>query len=74
MEISQNRLWKPPVDRKMSTVDLRKATGIVPNTMARLSRDEDVSMGVLINICTVLNANIGDVMGLIPAVDTMLDE
>lgn len=70
MEISYNKLWKLLVDKKMSKADLRKAAGIAPNTMTRLRRDEEVSMGVLIKICTVLNANIGDIMDLIPATDT----
>lgn len=29
-------------------------------------RDEEVSMAVLVKICTALNANIGDIMDLIP--------
>lgn len=69
MEISYNKLWKLLVDKKMSKADLRKAAGIAPNTMTRLRRDEEVSMGVLIKICTVLNANIGDIMDLIPVTD-----
>ena len=52
--------------QEMSTADLRRAAGIAPNTMTKLRRDEEVSMAVLIRICTVLNANIGDVMDLLP--------
>lgn len=37
--------------------------------MTKLRRDEEVSMAVLIKICTVLNANIGDIMDLIPGED-----
>ncbi len=74
MEISYNKLWKLLVDKKMSKADLRKAAGIAPNTMTRLRRDEEVSLGVLIKICTVLNANIGDIMDLIPTADPTLEE
>lgn len=66
MTISYNKLWKLLVDKKMSKADLRRAAGIAPNTMTKLRRDEEVSMAVLIKICKVLNANIGDVMDLIP--------
>ena len=66
MAISYNKLWKLLVDKKMSKADLRRAAGIAPNTMTKLRRDEEVSMAVLIKICTVLNANIGDVMDLLP--------
>lgn len=74
MEISYNKLWKLLVDKKMSKADLRKAAGIAPNTMTRLRRDEEVSLGVLIKICTVLNANIGDIMDLIPVIGTTTEE
>lgn len=66
MAISYNKLWKLLIDRKMSKADLRRAAGVAPNTMTKLRRDEEVSMAVLIKICTALNANIGDIMDLIP--------
>lgn len=66
MVISYNKLWKLLIDKKMSKADLRRAAGIAPNTMTKLRRDEEVSMTVLIKICTVLNANIGDIMDLLP--------
>lgn len=66
MAISYNKLWKLLVDRKMSKADLRRAAGVAPNTMTKLRRDEEVSMAVLVKICTALNANIGDIMDLIP--------
>ena len=62
MAISYNRLWKLLVDKKMSKADLRKASGIAPNTMTRLRRDEEVSLSVLCKICEVLDADFGDIM------------
>lgn len=69
MAVSYNKLWKLLVDKKMSKADLRRATGIAPNTMTKLRRDEEVSMSVLVKICSVLNANIGDIVDLV-SVDT----
>ena len=66
MAISYNKLWKLLIDKKMSKADLRRAAGVAPNTMTKLRRDEEVSMSVLIKICNALNANIGDIMDLIP--------
>lgn len=66
MAISYKKLWKLLIDKNMSAVDLRQATGIAPNTMTRLRRDEEVSMAVLAKICKVLDANIGDIMDLVP--------
>ena len=66
MAISYNKLWKLLIDKKMSKADLRRAAGIAPNTMTKLNRDEEVSMTVLVKVCTALNANIGDIMDLVP--------
>lgn len=69
MAISYKKLWKLLIDKDMPAVQLRERTGIAPNTMTKLRRDEEVSMAVLIKICTALNANIGDIMDLIPGED-----
>ena len=37
-----------------------------PNTMAKMSKDENVSMDVLLRICKVLQCDIGDIMEVIP--------
>ena len=66
MAISYKKLWKLLIDKDMTAVELRQATGIAPNTMTKLRRDEEVSLSVLVKICTVLNANIGDIMDLVP--------
>ena len=66
MAISYNKLWKLLIDKKISPADLRKATGIAPNTMTRLRRDEEVTLTVLNKICTALNVDIGDVVEFIP--------
>ena len=66
MAISYKKLWKLLIDKDMTAVDLRQATGIAPNTMTKRRRDEEVSMTVLVKICTALNVNIGDIMDMIP--------
>ena len=66
MAISYKKLWKLLIDKDMTAVERREKTGIAPNTMTKLRRDEEVSMAVLVKICTALNANIGDIMDLIP--------
>ena len=66
MAISYKKLWKLLIDKDMTAVDLRLATGIAPNTMTKLRRDEEVSITVLAKICKALDANIGDIMDLLP--------
>ena len=61
MAVSYNRLWKLLIDRKISKADLRKATGIAPNTMTKLRRDEEVPLTVLGKICDEPNVDYGDI-------------
>ena len=62
MAVSYNRLWKLLVDKKMSKADLRKASGIAPNTMTKMRRDEEVTLSVLGKICKTLDVDYGDIM------------
>ncbi|MEN6316153.1 MAG: helix-turn-helix transcriptional regulator [Clostridiaceae bacterium] len=66
MAVSYNRLWKLLVDKKMSKADLRKASGVSPNTMTKLRRDEPVMLNVLDKICKTLDVNYGDIMDYLP--------
>lgn len=66
MAVSYKKLWKLLIDKDMTAVELREKTGIAPNTITKLRRNEEVSMTVLVKICTALNANIGDIMDMVP--------
>lgn len=62
MEISYNKLWKLMIDKGMSNKsDLRKVTGIGTNTLAKLSKNQVVSMDVLMKICSRLDCDISDI-------------
>ena len=50
---------------KMSKADLRKASGVSPNTMTKLRRDEPVMLNVLDKICKTLGVNYGDIVDYI---------
>lgn len=65
MATSYNKLWKLLVDKKMSKADLRKASGVSPNTMTKMRRDEPVMLSVLDKICKVLHVNYGDIVDYI---------
>ena len=58
MAISYKKLWKLLIDKDMTAVELRQAIGIAPNTMTKLRKDEEVSLSVLVKICTALNVNL----------------
>ena len=66
MKISYNKLWKMLIDRKMNKADLREKTKMGSNTMAKLGRDETISMDVMLRICDVLHCDVGDIMEVFP--------
>lgn len=66
MMISYNRLWKLLIDKNMSKTQLIKASKISTNAMAKLGKNEDVHVGVLVKICGVLGCTIDDIMEIIP--------
>ena len=69
MGVKYNKLWKLLIDHDMSRVDLRIAAQMSPNTLAKLGKNEDVSLDVIKRICGVLKCDIGDIMEIIPEND-----
>ena len=65
MAVSYKKLWKLLIDKDMKKKDLRIATGMTTTALAKLGKNEDVSLDVLKRICGVLNCDIGDIMEVI---------
>jgi DNA-binding Xre family transcriptional regulator len=63
--VSYNKLWKKLIDLKMKKSHLRDTAGLSTNVMARLSKDETVSMDSLMKICDVLHCDIGEILEII---------
>ena len=72
--VSYNKLWKLLIDKDMSQVELMNAAGIAPNTMTKLRRDKDVTLGVLGKICEALGADYGDIMEYVSDNKVMKEE
>lgn len=70
MARSYNKLWKLMIDKKMNKTQLRTAAKVSSNAMAKLGRDESVSIETLEKICSVLQCDIGDVTEFIPEEDS----
>ena len=66
MEISYKKLWKLLIDKDMKKKDLQAAAGIGWASVSKLSKNQPVSMEVLMKVCKTLECNIGDIMDLIP--------
>lgn len=66
MTVCYNKLWKILIDKNMSKTQLIKAAKISTNAMAKLGKNEDVRVEVLVKICVALGCTINDIMEFIP--------
>ncbi|WP_094604501.1 hypothetical protein SPSIL_052630 [Sporomusa silvacetica DSM 10669] len=66
MAVSYNKLWKLLIDNKMKKMQLRDMAGIGSSTLAKLGKDQPVSMDVIMRICNVLKCDIEDIMEILP--------
>lgn len=62
MSVSYNKLWKKLIDKGMKKMELKAATGMGSTTLSKLSKNQVVSMDVLMKICKVLECNFGDIV------------
>lgn len=66
MKPSYKKLWKLLIDRDMRKTDLQIESGVSWTAITKLSKGKNVSMDVLMRICSTLNCNIGDIMEFQP--------
>lgn len=74
MKVSYKKLWKLLIDRDMKKRDLQEMACISSSSIAKLSKNEYVSMDVLVKVCTALNAQIEDVIELVADENTESEE
>ena len=61
MKISYNNLWKLMIDKGLNKSELREITGIGTNTLAKFSKNQPVSMEVLMKVCEKLDCDLTDI-------------
>lgn len=62
MPVSYDKLWKLLIDKKMNRTELKNAAGISFNVLAKMRKNEYVSMESLHRICHTLSCDIGEIM------------
>lgn len=67
MDVSYNKFFKMLIDRKMKKKDICEQAGIATSTMAKMAKDENISLDVLVRICRALNCTIDDILDILPA-------
>lgn len=66
MAVDYVRLWKLLLDKGMKKTDLKTEAGISSNVLAKLGKNEYVSMETMEKLCTSLDCNIEDIMEFNP--------
>lgn len=62
MAVCYDKLWKMLIDKKLNRTELKQISGISFNVLARMGKEEPVSMESMDKICTALDCGIGDIM------------
>lgn len=62
MQYSYNRRWRLLIDRKMSRTEMRKQARISTNILAKMGKDEPVSMESLAKICVALGCTLDEIV------------
>lgn len=74
MDICYNKLFKMLIDKGMKKTEFRKQVGISAGTLAKLSRNENVSMDVIVKICRKMNCTVDDILDIVPSLDCGTDK
>ncbi len=62
MSVSYNKLWKLLIDKNMKKKELGEVAGISNTLIAKLGKNENVTVDSLERICLALNCNIEDII------------
>lgn len=65
MAISYNKLWRLLKYKSMNKSDLKKEAGLNSNILAKMGKNEFISMESLYKVCVALKCDIGDVVEVI---------
>lgn len=62
MGVSYKKLWKMLIDKDLKKSQLKDIAKISQSTLARLNRNEYVSLEVIVKICVGLDCEISDIV------------
>lgn len=65
--ISYNKLFKLLKQNKLKNCEFAEKAGISQNTLAKLSKDEYVSMAIIVKICNFFDCKVDDILDVLPA-------
>ena len=62
MTANYKKLWKLLIDKDMKKKDLAEKAGISSTSIAKMGRNENITMDVIVKICEALQCDIGDIV------------
>lgn len=65
MKVNYDKLWIILNERGMMKTELVRESKISTNAMAKLGKNEDVRLGILVNICKTLGCKLDDIVEMI---------
>ena len=66
MTANYKKLWKLLIDKDMRKKDLAEKAGISSTSIAKMGRNENITMDVIVKICEALQCDIADIVELTP--------
>lgn len=69
MDVCYNKLFKLLIDKGMKRSELKKKVGLSQGTLAKLSKNETVSMDVIVRICRTLDCTVDEILDIVPSPD-----
>lgn len=62
MKVCYDKLWKLLIDKKMKKTDLIREAKISSNVLAKMGKEESVSLESIGKICTLFGCNVDDIL------------
>ena len=62
MAVSYNRLWKLLIDKGITKTEMRKKAGISTSVLAKMGKNETVSMDTLARIAAAMECGLDDIV------------
>ena len=62
MAVSYNKLWKMLIDKGITKTEMRKRAGLSTNVLAKMGKNETVSMETLARIAAVMECGLDDIV------------
>lgn len=62
MKVCYDKLWKLLIDKKMKKTDLIREAKISSNVLAKMGKEESVSLESIGKICALFGCNVDDIL------------